>query len=130
MIVLDASVVLDVVTAVEIGREIAARIEQTDDEFIAPDVVDLEVLQALRRQVRLGQISPERAGAAVALLGDLPLTRMSHAPLIGRIWELRDNLTAYDAAYLVLAEAMGAAVWTRDTKFSTAPGHHALIVVI
>ena len=130
MIVLDASVVLDVVTAVAKGHEIAARIEQTDDEFIAPHVIDLEILQALRRQLRLELIDKARAAAAVTLLRDLPLARMSHEPLIARIWELRNNLTAYDAAYLALAELMNAPVWTRDNKFAGAPGHRAQVVVI
>ncbi len=130
MIVLDASVVLDIVTAVAKGRDIAVRIEQTDDDFIAPHVIDLEVLQALRRQLRLGLIDLARATSAVAILRDLPLTRMSHEPIIARIWELRHNLTAYDAAYVALAELMGAAVWTCDQKFSGAAGHRAQIVVL
>ena len=130
MIVLDASVVLDVVTAVTKGREIAVRIEQTDNDFIAPHLIDLEVLQALRRQLRLDQIDHVRATSAVAILRDLPLTRMSHEPIIARIWELRHNWTAYDAAYVALAELMGAALWTSDRKFAGAAGHRAQIIVL
>ena len=130
MIVLDASVFLDLVVGMGKAVESAARIESEDDEFIAPHVLDLEVLQALRRQVRLELLDNARARSAVAMLGDLPLTPMSHEPLISRIWELRNNLTAYDAAYLALAEDTGAAVRTRDSKFAGAAGHRASVILI
>lgn len=130
MIVLDASVVLDIVTGVPIGKDIVSRIAAMDDEFVAPEIMDLEVLQALRRQCRLERLTSDRANAAVRILEALPVERLSHRMLSARIWQLRDNATAYDAAYVALAEVMSAPLWTRDRKFHGVPGHAAQLVVI
>lgn len=130
MIVLDASVVLDIVTGVPIGKDIVSRIAAMDDEFVAPEIMDLEVLQALRRQYRLERLTSDRANAAVRILEALPVERLSHRMLSARIWQLRDNATAYDAAYVALAEVMSAPLWTRYRKFHGVPGHAAQIVVI
>lgn len=130
MIVLDASVVLDVVTAVSSGQAISERIAATETRFAAPEVVDVEVLQALRRQLRLGWISVHRAQQALELLNALPLARLSHQTLTSRIWQLRENATAYDAAYLALAESLSASLWTRDRKYVGIPGHRVTIEVL
>ena len=130
MIVLDASVVLDVVIAVPAGVKISERIAASGEQFAAPEVVDLEVLQALRRQLRLGEIDIGRAHQALELLNSLPLARLSHQLLNSRIWQLRDNATAYDAAYLALAELLDAGLWTRDTKYLGIPGHRVEIEVL
>jgi len=130
VIVLDASVVLDIVTGVAAGKAIASRIARTGNDFVAPEIVDLEVLQALRRQQRLGLIDDGRAATALQLLDAIPVTRMSHRMLTGRIWQLRDNATAYDAAYVALAEVMSATLWTRDRKFLGIPNHRAQIDLV
>lgn len=80
----------------------------------APHLIDLEVAQVLRRYVRSGVISPERGAEALTDLLDFPFTRYPHSVLLIRIWQMRHGLTAYDAAYLALAEALDATLVTRD----------------
>lgn len=86
----------------------------------APYVIDLEVAQALRRYVRSGAISSDRGAEALADLTEFPLTRHEHTVLLKRVWHMRDTLTAYDAAYLALAEALHASLVTRDHAFAAA----------
>jgi predicted nucleic acid-binding protein len=86
----------------------------------APHLIDLEVAQVLRRYVRSAAISADRGGEALSDLADFPLTRYPHFVLLTRIWQLRDGLTAYDAAYLALAEALDAPLITRDRALARA----------
>ena len=109
---------------------IEARLADSEQPLLAPEVLDLEILQALRRQLRLKNISLDRAASALQLFGSLPIARTSHQQLLPRIWQLRDNLTAYDAAYVALAEVMQAPLWTRDSKYLGASGHQAQVVVL
>ena len=99
-------------------------------ELSAPDLIDLEFLQALRRRLRLKQLDRARAEGALDLYESLPIQRFPHGILRRRIWALRDNLTAYDAAYFALAEMLDAPLWTRDAKMSTAPGHRVKVKVL
>ena len=94
MIVLDASVVIELVLGSEAGREVARRV--ADPEFIlhAPHVIDLEVTQVVRRYVLAGRVTVERGGSAIDILADLDLERHPHEPLLARIWALSANLTA------------------------------------
>ena len=80
----------------------------------APHLIDLEIAQVLRRYVRSAIISADRGAEAVSDFLDLPLTRYPHFVLLTRVWEMRHNVTAYDAAYLALAEALDAPLITRD----------------
>jgi len=96
----------------------------------APHLLDLEVAQVLRRYVRDQRITARRAQEALEDLADLPLSRYPHDFLIPRIWELRATLTAYDAAYVALAELIGASLITCDGKIASAPGHHANVEVV
>ena len=91
--------------------------------------MDLEVLHALRRQALLGTLSRERSSEALTDLGNIAFACYPHTPLVGRIWELRENLTAYDAAYVALAEALEAPLVTMDGRLSQAPGVRAAIEV-
>ena len=84
-----------------------------------PILIDVEVLSALRRLVRLGQVGQDRANDAVRDLTELPIIRCSHELLIDRIWELRHDLTSYDATYLALAEAMAIPLITRDAGLAS-----------
>lgn len=84
----------------------------------APHLLDVEVTAALRRRVRLGQTRPTRAFEALADLADLAALRWDHAPLLGRAWELRENVTAYDGVYVALAEALDAVLVTSDVRLS------------
>jgi len=96
----------------------------------APHLIDLEVAQVLRRYARDGLIDDQRARQALDDLAALPLIRYPHDVLIGRIWELRHNLTAYDAAYVALAEILPAVLITRDARLGSARGHRARIRVV
>ena len=91
--------------------------------------MDLEVLQSLRRYALSGTLSRKRSNRAFERLTNIAFERYSHAPLLGRIWELRDNITAYDAAYVALAEALDAPLITLDARLARAPGIRAEVEV-
>jgi predicted nucleic acid-binding protein len=130
VIVLDASALLEFLLQTPLGTRVEARLFRDDDEFHAPHLVDVEVTQGLRRLVRMGEVSPNRAAEAIADLADLDLHRHAHLDLLSRAWALRENLTAYDAMYVALAEALDAPVVTCDRPLAEAPGHHARIEAI
>lgn len=96
----------------------------------APEVLDLEVVSVLRRLVGAGRMTATRAGLALRDLRDLPIERASHLMLVERCWELRANLTPYDAAYVALAEACDAPLLTADARLAAAPGPRCRIEVI
>ena len=122
MLVVDASAVVSAITAGdERSEQIRERLE-SDDELAAPYLIDLEVLQALRRLARQGELSPDRAVDGVRDLAELAMTRYPHEPFIDRVWELRGNLSAYDAVYLALAEAIGVPLVTCDAALAAAAG--------
>src|SRR4051812_45989896 len=108
MIVVDASALLELLLQTSLGTRVEARLFRDEDELHAPHLLDAEILQGLRRLVRTGQISPRRADDAIADLTDLDLHRHAHLDLLGRAWKLRDTITAYDAMYVALAEAIEA----------------------
>ena len=87
-----------------------------------PHLLDLEVAQVLRRHSR-GHMTEPRVREAIEDLRDLPLTRYAHEPFLDRIWELRENLTAYDGAYVALAETLGAILLTSDARLARTFGH-------
>jgi predicted nucleic acid-binding protein len=127
VIVLDASAAVDWLLQTSAGQRIESRIYTQNDSLHAPHLLDLEVAQVLRRLVREGGITPRRADEALDDLLDLRITRYPHFVFLSAIWKLRHNFTAYDAAYIVLAERLGAALITRDTKLASASGHAAVI---
>jgi predicted nucleic acid-binding protein len=100
------------------------------EELTAPEIIDLDVLSVLRRQLRAGGLDLRRAVLALRDLEDLPLERAPHQPLVHRCWELRDNLTPYDTAYVALAELLGVPVLTGDTHLARAPGPRCPVEVI
>ena len=122
MIVLDASAVLELLLGTARGRSVAARISDPALSLNAPHLIDIEVAQALRRYVREGDLDAEAAAAALQDLRALDLERHPHEPLLDRVWALRGNLTAYDATYVALAEALDAVLLTCDARLSRAPG--------
>ena len=121
MIVVDASVLVNSL-ADDGGDGDAARARLINEDLAAPELVDVEVLSVLRRGVAAGAIDTRRASFAVADLLDLSLKRAPHGPLLTRCWELRDNLTVYDAAYVALAEALDVTLLTADARLAAAPG--------
>lgn len=129
MIVIDASAMVELLLQTELGTRVEARLFQ-DESIHAPHLLDVEVLQVLRRLVRAGQLPRQRAEEAIEDLTLLGVLRHPHADLLHRSWELRDHLTAYDALYVALAEALEATVLTCDGAIGAAPGHRARIEVI
>lgn len=129
MIVVDASIV---VTALADdgpdGDRVRARLR--DERLVAPHLIDVEVLSAWRRLAAAGDLDERRVGLAMDDLGSLRLDRVPHTPLLGRCWELRQNLTVYDAAYVALAEAMQVPLLTADAKLAAAPGLRCTIDLI
>jgi predicted nucleic acid-binding protein len=113
-----------------LGARVEARLFRDGDEFHAPHLIDAEVAQALRRLVRTGEVPAERAAEALADLADFDLRRHSHVDLLGRAWELRDNLTAYDAMYVALAEAIASPLVTCDGPLGSTPGHTVRVDVV
>lgn len=121
MIVVDASVIAPALIDDEaLGDRLRARM--ADESLTAPAVVDLEVVSAWRGHARAGRVSARRADVALAHLAAFPLQRAPHGPLMRRIWDLRDNLTAYDAAYVALAESLDTLLLTGDERLARAPG--------
>jgi predicted nucleic acid-binding protein len=130
MIVIDASALLEFLLQTPLGTRVEARLFRAENEFHAPHLVDVEVVQGLRRLVRARELASGRAAEAIADLGELDLHRHAHFDLLARAWRLRDNITAYDAMYVALAEALGAPIVTCDGPLANASGHRATIQVI
>jgi predicted nucleic acid-binding protein len=129
VIVVDASALLEFLLQTPLGTRVEARLLR-DDEFHCPHLIDVEVTQGLRRLVRAREVSADRAAEAIQDLVDLDLHRHAHLDLLTRAWKLRENMTAYDAMYVALAEALDATVVTCDTPLAKAAGHRAHIEVI
>jgi len=127
MIVLDASVVVELLTngplADSLRRDLAGR----GDSFIAPHLLDVEVVSAIRGLIAGQRIDSHRIEQFLTGLVMLPARRFPHTPLLSRIWELRHNFTAYDAAYIALAEATNSVLYTSDEKLSK--GHRARVAL-
>ena len=130
MIVVDASALLEFLLQTPLGTRVEARLFRSRDEFHSPHLADVEVTQGLRRLVRAGEVSADRAAEAIADLADLDLHRHPHLDLLARAWRLRENITAYDAIYVALAEALDAPMVTCDAPLAKAPNHRAHIEVI
>ena len=130
MIVVDASAILELLLNTTTGSHVAGRLFASGETLHAPHLLDLEVVQVLRRYSRSGELSPERSREALLDFLDLPVNRYPHDLLLNRIWELRHNLTAYDAAYVALAEALDAPLLTCDERLASASGHVAEICQI
>ncbi len=130
MIVVDASAVIEVL----MRTSVAARIERTifapQESLHVPHLLDLEVAHVLRRYQRTGRMDDDRGAQALDDLLSFPLDRYPHDIFLERIWALRENLTAYDAAYVSLAEALDAPLITRDARLASSSGHEARIELI
>lgn len=123
MIVLDASAAIDWLLQTPAGRRIEQRIYARHDTLHTVHLLDVEFAQVLRHMVREGTLAARRAEEAIEDLRDLRITRYAPVLLLSRIWKLRHNLSAYDAAYVALAEELRAPLITRDQKLAAAPGH-------
>jgi predicted nucleic acid-binding protein len=130
VIVVDASALLEFLLQTSIGVRVEARLFRDEDELHAPHLADVEVVQGLRRLVRMGEVSSGRADEAIVDLADIDLHRHPHVDLLGRAWKLRDNVSAYDAMYVALAEAIEATIVTCDRPLAKAPGRRTQVEVI
>jgi len=129
VLVVDASVVVPALAhGGDDGERARARL--ISDHPVAPELLDVEVVSALRGLVRGAKLPAEDAARALALLASMPITRASHGRLIARVWSLRDNLTAYDATYVALAESLEATLVTRDARIAAAPGLRCPVEVL
>jgi predicted nucleic acid-binding protein len=129
VLVVDASVIAP---AVADGGPDGVRFRQRlhGEQLAAPDLLGVEVLSVIRRQVHVGTIDATQAENAVSDFLDLPMNVYPTGPLLRRGWQLRDNLTTYDACYVALAEALGCGLLTGDVRLSRAPGRRCPIEVI
>jgi predicted nucleic acid-binding protein len=125
LIVIDASAVIELVLRTELGEKVEARALAPEERLYAPHLLDIEVAQVLRRMVQLREISALRAQEAIDDHSGLLIERATHRELLPRIWQLRESLTAYDGAYVALAEALEATLLTCDAKLARSHRHHA-----
>jgi predicted nucleic acid-binding protein len=129
MIVLDTSAVVDWLLQTPAGQRIEQRIYARQETLHSVHLLDVEFVQVLRRLVRDGTLTAKRAEEAIEDLAALRITRYAPVLLLQRIWRLRQNLSAYDAAYVALAERLQAPLITRDKRIAAAPGHTAAVEV-
>jgi predicted nucleic acid-binding protein len=130
MIVADASALVEVLLRKQTADAIAARLLTSGLALHVPHLLDVEVAHVIRRQAAGGEIVPEREHELLRDLVDIPMQRHPHDWLLPRVWELRNNLTAYDALYVALAEALDAPLLTRDKRLAAAPGHSARVELV
>jgi predicted nucleic acid-binding protein len=130
LIVVDASAVLELLLRTVRGDRVASRALAPEERLHAPHLLDVEVAQALRRLVHLGDIAPARAQQALDDHAALGVDRHAHQDLLPRIWQLRESISAYDAAYVALAEALEVPLLTCDTKLARSHGHRATMELV
>ena len=130
MIVLDASAVLELLLNTEGGSRVRGRISDPAESLHAPHLLSVEVTQVLRRYVAARSIDAAIAAAALEDLAALDIARYPHEAFLGRVWELRDSVTAYDAVYLVLSEILDAPLLTFDRRLAASRGHGASVELV
>ena len=126
MIVLDTSAAIAALAARPPIEDLVVRL-QDDGDLHAPHLIDVEVIHALRRLIAARELTEDRAADVRSDFADLAIVRYAHHPLADRMWELRQNLTAYDAAFVALAEALRVTLVTCDGRLARAGGHQAKI---
>ena len=129
MVVVDASCLYEVLIGGPVAEPVRSRLSE-DVDHAAPHLVDAEVLSLIRRDHLRGALDPTAARQAVEDLEGWPGRRYGHRPLLGRAWELRDALRAWDAVYVALAEALEAPLLTLDRRLAGAPGPRCAIEVL
>jgi len=128
--VVDASALIEVLLRTNGSAVVEERLFAPGEILYAPYLIDMETAQVLRRYAAGGEIDGARGLAALSDLADFPLRRYPHDFLLPRVWDLRHNLTAYDAIYVALAEALDATLLTRDRRLAAASGHRARIELV
>jgi predicted nucleic acid-binding protein len=130
LIVIDASVVVDLLLGAKAAVRIADRILVPGETLHAPHLLDVEVAQVLRRHLLAADLDGRRGALALADLVELPIHRHPHGVLLQRAWELKRSISANDAMYLALAEALAAPLLTRDARLARSHGHRAVVEVL
>jgi len=130
LIVVDASALLEALLHTSVGKAVRARLSAAPDALHVPHLLDLEVAHVLRRYAMNRLLDAERCRQALDDLSDFPLYRHPHDFLLPRIWQLRDNLSAYDGAYVALAEMLDVPLVTCDRRLAGASGHRARIDLV
>jgi predicted nucleic acid-binding protein len=130
MIVVDASALLEALLRTPAAKAVERFLFAPRQTLHAPHLLDVEIAQVIRRYAANGEIDGERGRAALVDLADFPLRRYAHDFLLPRVWDLQNNLTAYDAVYVALAEALEAPLITRDRRLAKAAGHRAMIELV
>lgn len=130
MIVVDASALLEALLRTPSAEAVEIRLFAPGQTLHAPHLLDVEVAQVIRRYTANGDIDATRGRLALEDMADFALRRYPHDFLLPRIWDLRNNLTAYDATYVALAEALDAPLLTRDRRLARSAGHRAQIELI
>ena len=130
MIVVDASALVEVVLRTLAAAAIEDRLHRIDETLHAPYLLDVEVAHVVRRYAARAEITAKRGGMALRFMAEFPVHRHPHDFLLPRIWQLRHNFTAYDAAYVALAEALDAPLVTRDRRLAASSGHRARIELL
>ena len=130
MIVVDASALLEALLRTPAAQAVERRLFDPRETLHAPHLLDVEVAQVVRRYAAAGEIDRDRGRAALADLADFPVRRYPHDFLLPRVWELRGNLTAYDAVYVALAEVLDALLITRDRRLAAAASRHARVELV
>lgn len=126
MIVVDASVIVNALATPEPYPGLTRRLAE-DEDFRAPHLIDIEFASAVRHLASEGELTDDRAADALSDLKELRIVRYPHLPLVDRVWELRRSLTAYDAAYVALAEILAVPFVTCDARLARSHGHQAEI---
>jgi len=129
VIVADSSAIIEILLKTPAGSVVATHLLAHRSVLHIPHLADVEIANVLRRYVRTGELSAERAEMALEDYSLLPLVRHVHHSLLPRIWELRQNASAHDATYLALTEVLDATLITRDQKLASIPGLRASVLV-
>ena len=130
MIVIDASALLELLLQTARGARVTSLALAPEARLHGPHLLDVEVAQALRRLVQLREITAARAEQALDDHAALVIDRHAHGDLLPRIWQLRESISAYDAAYVALAEALEAPLLTCDAKLARSHGHRANVKLV
>jgi predicted nucleic acid-binding protein len=130
MMVTDASALIEVLLQMPSAKVVEGQLFKPGQTLHAPHLIDVEIAQVIRRHAAAGRFDEARGREIIEDLADLRIRRYPHGALLPRIWELRDNLSAYDAAYVALAEALDAPLLTRDHKLAEAARRFARVEVV